>query len=66
MNAIKEAWAQAVIDRGKDLKINAGYVEQPWRVNSDMVFESFGGTTLESIAPFFEKMNAEASNVGKI
>ena len=66
LNAIKEAWAQAVIDRGKDLKINAGYVEQPWRVNSDMVFESFGGTTLESIAPFFEKMNAEASNVGKI
>lgn len=65
LNAINEPWAQAIIDRGKDLKINAGYVEQPWRVNSELVFESFGGTSLESIAPFFEKMNAEASNVGK-
>jgi dipeptidyl-peptidase-3 len=66
LEAIKEPWAQAIIERGKDLKINAGYVEQPWRVNSQLVFESFGGTSLESIAPFFEKMNAETSHVEKI
>jgi len=66
LNAINEPWAQAIIERGKDLKINAGYVEQPWRVNSTLNFESFGGTSLESIAPFFEKMNAETSHVEKI
>ncbi|NBX76878.1 MAG: hypothetical protein EBQ92_10020 [Proteobacteria bacterium] len=65
LDAIKEPWAQAIIERGKDLKINAGYVEQPWRVNSQLVFESFGGTTLETIAPFFEKMNAETPRVEK-
>lgn len=57
---IKKPWAQAIINRGKDLKINAGYVEQPWRVNSKLQFESFGGETLESIAPYFSKMGAQS------
>lgn len=57
LDAIKESWAQSVIERGKDLKINAGYVEQPWRV-TPTEFESFGAETLESIAPYFDKMGS--------
>jgi len=63
LDAIKEPWAQAIIERGKDLKINAGYVEQPWRVNAQLEFESFGSETLESIAPFFGKMSAQVTDV---
>lgn len=65
LEAINEPWAQAVIDRGKYLKINSGYVEQPWRITADLAFESFGGRTLESIAPYFDKMNALKSHVAK-
>ena len=61
--AIKEPWAQSIIERGKDLKINAGYVEQPWQINSKLEFEAFGKETLESIAPFFSKMSAEGKYV---
>jgi hypothetical protein len=53
-SAIREPWAQAVIKRGEKLVINAGYVEQPWRVTSDGKYESLGGETLESIAPFWK------------
>ena len=35
------------------LAINAGYVEQPWRVTAEGKYEMLGGTTLESIAPFW-------------
>jgi dipeptidyl-peptidase-3 len=52
--AIGEPWAQAVIDRGLHLAINAGYVEQPWRVTAEGNFEMLGGSTLESIAPFWK------------
>ena len=52
--AIGEPWAQAVIHRGQRLPINAGYVEQPWRVTAEGKYESLGGTTLESIAPFWK------------
>jgi hypothetical protein len=65
LDAIKENWAQSVIKRGKDLKINAGYVEQPWTIEAGPQFQLFGGTTLESIAPFFEKMGPELSDVAK-
>ena len=65
LDAIKEPWAQSIIERGKDLKINAGYVEQPWAVVSGPEFRSFGGTDLESIAPYFNKMGPELSHVGK-
>ncbi len=53
LEAINEPWAKAILTRGKDLKINAGYVEQPWRVSQDGKYESFGGKTLESIAPYW-------------
>ena len=53
LDAIGQPWAQALIARGADLLINAGYVEQPWRITPDGKFESFGGTTLESIAPYW-------------
>ncbi len=53
LDAVHEPWAQAVIQRGKSLLVNAGYVEQPWRVTDDGKYESFGGQTLESIAPFW-------------
>ena len=65
LEAIHEPWAQAIIERGKYLKINSGYVEQPWRITQELAFESYGGRTLESIAPYFEKMNALKSNVVK-
>jgi len=54
LSAIGEPWAQAVIRRGQRLAINAGYVEQPWRVTADGKYEMLGGTTLESIAPFWK------------
>jgi len=58
---IKKPWAQAIIERGKDLKINAGYVEQPWRVTPNLQFEIFGGETLESISPYFGMMSAQSA-----
>ncbi|HLW66995.1 MAG TPA: hypothetical protein VKS79_16895 [Gemmataceae bacterium] len=54
LDAIKEPWAQAVIRRGKDLAINAGYVEQPWRVTAKGRYESLGGESLESISPYWK------------
>jgi len=54
LDDIRLPWAQAVIERGERLRINAGSIDQPWRVTLDGKFESFGGTTLESIAPFWK------------
>ena len=57
LEAIGLPWAQAVIERGKDLRINAGYVEQPWAISADGKYSGFGGETLESIAPFWKKQS---------
>ena len=54
LSAIGQPWAQAVIRRGQHLAINAGYVEQPWRVTAEGKYEMLGGSTLESIAPFWK------------
>lgn len=54
LEEINKTWAQAVVKRGENLKINAGYIEQPWSVNSQLEFEAFGGKTLESIAPYWK------------
>ncbi len=54
LSAIEQPWAQAVIRRGQHLAINAGYVEQPWRVTAEGKYEMLGGSTLESIAPFWK------------
>jgi dipeptidyl-peptidase-3 len=54
LSAIDQPWAQAVIRRGEHLAINAGYVDQPWRVTAEGKYETLGGTTLESIAPFWK------------
>jgi dipeptidyl-peptidase III len=54
LSAIGQPWAQAVIHRGENLAINAGYVEQPWRVTAGGKYEMLGGSTLESIAPFWK------------
>jgi dipeptidyl-peptidase-3 len=59
LDDIAQPWAQAVIRRGNDLVINAGYVEQPWRITPEGKFESFGGTTLESIAPYWKQPTAK-------
>jgi dipeptidyl-peptidase-3 len=55
LDAVGEPWAQAVIRRGRHLAINAGFVEQPWRVTADGKYETFGGDTLESIAPYWKQ-----------
>lgn len=47
------AWAKAIIKRGENLRINSGYVEQPWRISDRLSIEMFGGSTLESVAPFW-------------
>jgi parallel beta-helix repeat protein len=60
LDAIHEPWAQAIIRRGQDLLINAGYVEQPWRVTADGKYERFGGRTLESIAPYWKQLGQGA------
>jgi hypothetical protein len=54
LDAINQPWAQAIIRRGQALAINAGSVEQPWRITRDGKYETFGGKTLESIAPFWK------------
>jgi dipeptidyl-peptidase-3 len=59
LDAIGKPWAQAIIRRGANLAINAGYVEQPWRLTPDGKYESFGGTTLESIAPFWKQTSGK-------
>lgn len=51
LDAIGAPWAQAIIERGEKLKINAGYVEQPWLIDEKLQFQARGGTTLESLAP---------------
>ncbi len=55
LDEINSDWAQAIIKRGESLKINSGYVEQPWIVTSSSRFKSLGGKTLESIAPFWHE-----------
>jgi dipeptidyl-peptidase-3 len=55
LEAIHQPWAEAMIRRGETLAINAGSVDQPWRISADGKFETFGGTTLESIAPYWAK-----------
>ncbi len=55
LDEINSQWAQAIIKRGENLKINSGYVEQPWKVTSDLRFKSMGGKTLESVAPFWHE-----------
>ena len=55
LDAINTPWAQAIIARGESLKINSGYVEQPWRVTPSLKFETEGGKTLESVAPYWSE-----------
>jgi hypothetical protein len=55
LSAIGQPWAQAVIHRGQHLAINGGDVEQPWRLTAKGKYEMFGGSTLESIAPFWKR-----------
>jgi dipeptidyl-peptidase-3 len=54
LEAIGQPWAQAVMRRGQNLAINAGSIEQPWRLTRDGKYETLGGHTLESIAPFWK------------
>ena len=52
--SINEPWAWALVDRGKDIAFFRGFVDQPWRISKDrMKIETFGQTTLESIAPYW-------------
>jgi dipeptidyl-peptidase-3 len=55
LDAISLPWAQAIIARGRELKINSGHIEQPWNISKSLKFEPRGGTTLESIAPFWKQ-----------
>ncbi len=57
LEAIEEPWAKAIVKRGQDLKINAGYVEQPWWVTEDGKYLSEGDRTLDSIAPHWNKFH---------
>jgi len=53
LDAIHSSWAQAVLRRGGPLKINAGYVEQPWAITPSLQLQTYGGNTLESVAPYW-------------
>jgi len=46
LEAVGEPWAQAIIRRGQDLLINAGYVEQPWTIGADLTFRPLGAPDL--------------------
>jgi len=54
LDAIDQPWAQAIIERGENLKINAGYIEQPWKITEKLAFKTFGGTTVESVAAYWK------------
>jgi len=54
LDDIQLPWAQAIIQRGANLKINSGYIEQPWLMTAEGNVKIMGGTTLESIAPFWK------------
>lgn len=54
LDDIHKPWAKAIINRGAALLINAGYVEQPWKLTSEGALESLGNpSSLEGIAPFW-------------
>jgi hypothetical protein len=55
LDEINSDWAQAIIKRGENLKINSGYVEQPWKITSKLKFEPLGDKTLEGIAPYWSE-----------
>jgi hypothetical protein len=61
LDEIHKPWAEAVIKRGEKLAINAGSVDQPWKITQHGKFETFGGTTLESIAPFWSMNGTQRS-----
>jgi dipeptidyl-peptidase-3 len=61
LDGINQSWAQEMIRRGQNLAINAGSVDQPWRITSDGKYEALGGTSLESIAPYWKPQNSQAA-----
>ncbi len=50
LDEIDKPWAVGIIERGKNLKINSGYVEQPWLVNEKLEFKILGTPTLEGVS----------------
>ncbi len=54
LKEIEQPWLQAVIQRGLKLSINNGAIEQPWKIDKNKV-ATFGGDTIESIAPFYSR-----------
>lgn len=55
LEEINSDWAKAIIKRGENLKINSGYVEQPWKITPALQFREMGGKSLESVAPFWHE-----------
>ena len=56
LDAIHEPWAQAIIKRGEKLAINAGAVEQPWRVNYQGKFKTLcESLLLEDVAQTWKR-----------
>ncbi len=54
--AIDEPWAQTIIKRGEKLAINAGAVEQPWRVSYKGEFKTLcEGLLLEDVAQVWKR-----------
>ena len=53
LDSANEPWAEAIVRRGEPLLINAGYVEQPWKISPRLNYVTMGESTLESIAPFW-------------
>lgn len=52
LGEINKPWAQAVIDRGQKLQINAGAVEQPWRLTRELAYKVLcEDLLLEKVAP---------------
>lgn len=50
LSAVQEPWAQEVIARGRNLKLNYGSVQQNWLINHTLEFSPLGAPTVEGIA----------------
>jgi hypothetical protein len=51
LDAVNEPWVQSIIKRGEKLAINAGFIDQPWKINDKLEFSFTDKHTIEGIVP---------------
>jgi dipeptidyl-peptidase-3 len=56
LDEIQKPWAQAMIKRGENLRINSGTYEQSWIIDSSLKFKAVSEPTLESVSQGWSKI----------